>query len=213
MQNDNMLDFSSKYELIEPGTYEARIDAAEFKESNSGKKFIGITFVIREDVNQQSAGRLVWDNIWEGIVYRDSTGKVIKKADYDNLAPNQKASIKTSMEYNMFKLRKLVQCQDTDEFIVDENKVKTPNPEYKARFGNLEEVVMFLNGMNLQIQVTKYMDDASGFERNGVEYKGMKRTAVGPSKITVSPTYVNHMENNASQPNTTGEISEDDLPF
>lgn len=62
-----MLDFKGandrEYELIAKGTYEVVL-TAEWKEVN-GKKAINCKYLIRDDVEQNYQGRLVFDTIWE----------------------------------------------------------------------------------------------------------------------------------------------------
>lgn len=197
-------DFSEKtsYSLIDEGQYEMRIENADFKQSKNGKKYIGLTFKIRDDVNQDFTNRLIWDNIWENEVYRDSNGKRIKKDDYDKLQPNQRRSVTISYEYNDYKIRTLIQAQNADEYITNADGSKSENPNYKTKFNDIEEVVQFLNGIELSVKVTKYTDANSGEERNSIDYKNIKRTK-NPS----------NSDTNSSEINGSDLISDDDLPF
>lgn len=198
-----MFDYSEKKEFspIEPGSYEVQISNAEMKQSANGKNYIAVTFIIRDDVEQEFKNRYIWDNIWENDVYRNAEGKRIKKDDYNAMTPEQKQTISVTKEYDDIKIRTLIQAQDADSTILDMNGNRVPNPKYKTTFSNLEEVVMFLNGLNVIIQVTKYMDDKSGMERNGVEYKGIKRTrnhqTVNPA-VSQNPATVQQVQSNTN---------------
>ena len=208
-----MLDYSEKikFEPVEARDYELKIDSAEFKKNEAGKKYISIRYLIRKDVNQPNAGRFLFDSIWEGEVHRDKNGKVLTKEKYDALSTAEKSACVTTVEYNSFKIRSLVQAQDVDPYIGQGNN-KTENPEYKTRFDNIEEVVLFLNGMNILARVNKEFDDKQGEEKNTIDYKNIKRTKVHEENTAV---------NNGSglqvdiQPQTvnTEEIDDSDLPF
>lgn len=180
------LDFTEKksYSAIEAGEYEAYIDNAEIKTSQTGKHYIALTFIIRGDVDQPYKGRRLWENIWENDVYV-LNGKRIKKEDYQNLKPKDKEQVNISTEYSDFKIRNLIQAQDADE----EN--------WHTKFENMDEVVLFLNQMNLRIKVNKVADNSTGVEKNEVDFKGLKRTAV------VSMEKSRNLE----------KVDEDDLPF
>lgn len=178
---------SSGFELIETGVYELQIENAELKKTDNGKNYIGLTFVVREDVAQPFAGNKVWDNIWENEVHRDpqKKNKRIKKDDYEALSQTQKQNIITRMEYDDYKIRMLVHAQDADAEIIDANGNKTPNPNFKTRFGSIDEVALFLNGMCVQAKVLKYTDDKTGNERNSIDTKTIKRTSVSPAAPVV----------------------------
>ena len=183
MQNNDFMDYSEEavtFEVADTGVYELEIENAELKKTEGGKNYIALTFVIRDDVEQNFAGVKVWDNIWENEVHRDPNkkNKRIKKDDYEALSPTQKQNIITRMEYDDYKIRTLVHAQDVDKFIKDENGNEVQNPAFNTKFGNIEEVVVFLNGLCVQAKVLKYTDDKSGNERNSIEFKDLKRTSV-----------------------------------
>lgn len=191
MQNDFM-DFSEEavtYEIADNGIYELQIENAELKKTETGKNFIALTYVIRNDVEQNYAGVKIWDNIWENEVHRNPqlNNKRIRKDDYDAMSQAQKQNIITRMEYDDYKIRVLVHSQDADK----------DSENYKTKFGNIEEVVLFLNGMCVQAKVQKYMDDKTGKERNSIDYKAMKRTSVPLTESSIEQV----------------EVSEEDLPF
>ncbi|MBR3208849.1 MAG: DUF669 domain-containing protein [Bacilli bacterium] len=178
-----MFDYSEKrsFEPVEPGEYEVQITNAELKQSQTGKNCIAVSFTIRDDVEQNHQNRIIFENIWENDVYRrNDDGKRIKKDDYNAMSPQEKQAISIKKEYDDIKIRTIIQAQDNDETIIDANGNKVANPQYKTRFSNLEEVVMFMNGLNIRIKVTKYMDDKNGVERNGIDYNGIKRTKHHP---------------------------------
>ena len=119
-----MLDYSekTKFEPVEAGNYEAKIETAELKKTDAGKKFISVRYLIRKDVNQPNAGRYIFDTIWEVDIHKDpKTGKVIGKDKYDALSPADKAACVTTKEYNPFKIRTLVQAH---AYINGNKKVK-----------------------------------------------------------------------------------------
>lgn len=182
------LDFTEKksYSAIEAGEYEAYIDNAEIKTSKTGKHYIALTFIIRDDVEQLFKGRRIWENIWENDVYV-LNGKRIKKDDYQNLRPKEKEQVNITTEYSDFKIRSLIQAQDADE----EN--------WHTKFENMDEVVLFLNQMNLKIKINKVTDNTTGEEKNEIDFKGLKRTEFSLSKDS----------NNLEKLN----INDDDLPF
>ena len=183
---DNYMDFSEEasggYEVAETGVYELKIDNSELKKSSTGKNYIGLTFVIRDDVEQPYAGVKIWENIWENLVYRDpqKNGKRIKKTDYEAMSQAQKANIISRMEYDDYTIRMLVHAQDVDAEIEDADGHKTPNPNFKAKFESIDEIAQFLNGMCIQAKVVKYNDDKTGNDRNSIEIKTIKRTSVPP---------------------------------
>lgn len=169
------------FELAETGVYELKIDNAELKKSDSGKNFIALTFLVRDDVQQKFQNVKVWDNIWENDVFRDATtGERIKKAVYDTMSPEKKKNVTTSKEYDDFKIRKLIHAQDCDTTIKDANGNSIPNPAYQTRFGSIQEVVQFLNQMCVQAKVEKYSDEKTGQERNSIDYRSLTRTSVSP---------------------------------
>ena len=60
--------FSDKetYDLIPEGDYEVVLSTAEIRETNDkSKKFISCKYTIRTDVDQASAGRVIFENIWQ----------------------------------------------------------------------------------------------------------------------------------------------------
>lgn len=200
------MDFSeevtSSYQLADTGVYELQIEDAQLKKTDNGKNYIGLTFVVRKDVEQPFAGVKIWDNIWENEVHRDpATNKKLKKEIYEAMTPVQKQNVITRMEYDDFKIRKLVHAQNEDKEI-EENGVKKPNPNFKTKFpGGVDEVALFLNGLCVQAKVVKYTDERTGKERNSIQFTEIKRTSVSPISISadsVSPTV---------------DIADDDLPF
>ena len=60
------LDYSKneEYELLEEGWYEVYIDNAEIKTFDSGASCINLTHKVRDDVEQNSQGRLVFESVW-----------------------------------------------------------------------------------------------------------------------------------------------------
>lgn len=176
------MDYSEEvagFKLAETGVYELKIEDAQLKKSDKGKNYISLTFTIRDDVNQSFTGIKIWDNIWENEVHRDpATNSKIKKEIYEAMPLSQKQNVITRLEYDDFKIRKLVHAQDVDKVIMV-NGVKTQNPKFKTKFpGGVEEVALFLNGLCVQAKVLKYTDDKSGKERNSIVYSELKRTSV-----------------------------------
>ena len=169
----DFMDYSEEavsYEVADTGIYELEIENAELKKSESGKNFIALTYIVRDDVEQDFAGVKIWDNIWENQFFRDpqKNNKRIKKDDYEAMSPAQKANIITRMEYDDYKIRTLVHAQNADK----------DSPNYQTRFSGIDEVVLFLNGLCVQAKVLNYTDDKTGKERNSIEYKDVKRTSV-----------------------------------
>ncbi len=184
-QEQGFMDFSeevSSYELADTGTYELTIDNAELKKTDNGINFIALTIAVRNDVDQLFSGAKIWENIWENEVYRDpaQNGKRIKKDVYNAMSADKKQTINVSKEYDDFKIRTLVHAQDVDKTIKGTDGREQPNPNFKTSFKNIEEVVLFLNGMNFQAKVNKYLDEKSGKEKNSIDYKTIKRTTVSP---------------------------------
>lgn len=61
------IEFSNKdtYELIPEGDYEVVLASAEIKRTNDGtRQYISCKYTIRTDVEQPSAGRNIFENIW-----------------------------------------------------------------------------------------------------------------------------------------------------
>lgn len=182
-----MFDYTEEaksFALADAGVYELRIDNAELKKSDSGKNFIALTLVVRDDVQQKFQGVKIWDNIWENDVFRDSTtGEKIKKAVFETMSPDKKNNVTVTKEYDDFKIRKLIHAQDCDLNIKDANGNDIKNPEYKTTFGSIQEVVQFLNQMCVQVKVDKYNDEKSGQERNSIDYRSLTRTSVTPQPM------------------------------
>lgn len=174
-------DEAKSFTLADTGVYELRIDNAELKKSDSGKNFIALTLVVRDDVQQKFQGVKIWDNIWENDVYRDATtGEKIKKAVFETMTPDKKNNVTVTKEYDDFKIRKLIHAQDCDLNVKDANGNDIKNPEYKTTFESIQEVVQFLNQMCVQVKVDKYNDEKSGQERNSIDYRTLTRTSVTP---------------------------------
>lgn len=187
----DFMDFSEEavsYELADTGIYELIIDDAEIKKTENNKNYIGLIVAIREDVEQPFVGAKIWDNIWENEVYRNPqlNNKRIKKDDYEAMSPAQKQNIIVRMEYDDYKIRMLVHAQNADKYLKDADgkDTDTPNPEYKIKFGSIDEIAQFLNGMPFQAKILKYTDDKTGKERNSIDYKTIKRTSVQPAQET-----------------------------
>ena len=206
-----MYDFSNNNASFSPvasGDYEVIIDNAEFKQSKNGKNFIGIKFLIRQDVDQKFGGRYLFDNIWEDDVFYDKDGKVVNKDEYEKLPVERKSDIVVRREYKRYKIIKLVNAQDCDAKIKDAEGNTIDNPNYVTKFEDLDEVLQFLNQMPLIVNVSTYFDNRTGEEKNMIEYKGVKRTK-HPLNATLAVT-------DSSQPDSlvaSEEIDEDDLPF
>lgn len=173
----DFMDYSEEavsYDVADTGVYELQIENAELKKTDNGKNYIGLTIGIRNDVEQPFAGTKVWDNIWENEVYRNpqQNNRRIKKDDYEAMPANQKQNMIVRMEYDDYKIRVLIHAQNADK----------DSAEYKTKFGSIDEVALFLNGMPFQAKVVKYTDDKSGKERNSIDYKTIKRTSVQPAQ-------------------------------
>ena len=55
----DFMDYSEEavsYEVADTGIYELEIENAELKKSESGKNFIALTYIVRDDVEQDFAG-------------------------------------------------------------------------------------------------------------------------------------------------------------
>ena len=188
-------DFSkpvNNFELVETGTYELVIDKAELGRTETGLNYIGFTFIVRDDVDQEYAGTKIWDKIWENDVYRDTEGNKITKQKYDEMTPAQKQNVVITKEYNNYKLNVLVHAQDCDLQIEDENGNKIQNPAYITKFSNIEEIVLFLNGMCVQAKVLKVKSEKDGRERNQIDFNSIKRTSV--SKTVYNETVADDEE-------------------
>lgn len=163
-----MLDFSEKktYGPIVPGDYELSIDNAEFGRTESGINYISLTFTVRDDVDQEGQGSHIYDTIWENEVFvNKATGRTLSKDRYEKLQPNQKGSYYSDMQYADYKIRPLIQAQDADP----------ETPEYKTSFESMDEVVLFLNGLNIKASVGVTMDN-NNKEKNTIDYKKIRRT-------------------------------------
>lgn len=182
-----MFDYTEEaksYTLADSGVYELRIDNAELKKSDSGKNFIALTAVIRDDVQQKFQGVKIWDNIWENDVFRDATtnNKITKEA-YEGMSPEQKQNVKVTKEYDDFKIRKLIHAQDCDATIKEGNDVKD-NPNYRTKFESIDDVVQFFNQMCVQAKINKGTDN-KGKERNTIDFRSVVRTSVPPQADTL----------------------------
>jgi hypothetical protein len=58
-------DKNSAYGLIKAGEYEVMIQEATIKTTPSGKEKISLKYKIREDVEQESKGRIIFEDIWK----------------------------------------------------------------------------------------------------------------------------------------------------
>jgi hypothetical protein len=58
-------DKNSAYGLIKSGEYEVMIQEASVKTTPNGKEKISLKYKIREDVEQESKGRIVFEDIWK----------------------------------------------------------------------------------------------------------------------------------------------------
>ena len=52
-------------ELVKEGEYEAQIIKAELLAAETGTKYMNITYRIREDVEQEHQGEVVFDKLWQ----------------------------------------------------------------------------------------------------------------------------------------------------
>lgn len=62
--SDKKVDENTEFELIDEGTYEVVLEKLEPKTSKNGKRYINITFVIRDDVEQNFKRRKIWYTIF-----------------------------------------------------------------------------------------------------------------------------------------------------
>lgn len=173
-----MLDYSKKvsYGPVEPGEYELNIELAEFGQTDSGINYITLTFRVREDVEQPEQGSTFKDTIWENQVFvNKANNKTLSRDRYEKLPANQKGNYYSDMQYADYKIRPLIQAQDNDPELTDANGNTKPNPEYKTSFENMDEVVFFLNGLNIKAEVG-VTTDSSGKEKNTIDYKKVSRT-------------------------------------
>lgn len=71
-------DFEERFENkeVENGTYEVIINKITEDVAKTGTKFLNVSYVIRNDVNQRSQNFFVWDRIWEN----KQTGKYNHRA-------------------------------------------------------------------------------------------------------------------------------------
>lgn len=55
-----------EFELIKEGTYEVVLDTAEVRsyKSDSSKKYLSLKFIIRQDVEQPHAGRMIFESVF-----------------------------------------------------------------------------------------------------------------------------------------------------
>lgn len=66
--NENSYTFTKEvkeYSLIPEGDYEVRIEKAERKTLSTGKEKLTITYVVRQDVEQECKNRYVFEDIWQ----------------------------------------------------------------------------------------------------------------------------------------------------
>lgn len=59
--------FKTNYQvdLIKEGEYEAQIIKAELLAAETGTKYMNIAFEIREDVDQEHQGEIIYDRLWQ----------------------------------------------------------------------------------------------------------------------------------------------------
>lgn len=160
-------DFSgpSTYELVPDGWYEAVIDKAEIKKSaKSGKNYVSVTFKIRDNVEQNCRGRLIFEVI---------------AADQNNPAA-----------FDKIKLGNIVNTQKG-----------TPNE--KLQFQTNDEIVQWLNGLLLRINVTHEEGQGEYGPKNRIAARGYEKSQALPTVF------------GASQPAAAPAVNvmDDDLPF
>ena len=189
-----MIDINEKREyeteVVPAGEYECTITNAEFKDSpNTSKKYISLTFLIRNDVKQDCQGKRVFANIYQVNSYRYN-GKFLRKSTYESLSPTDKTQVVVIQEYQDDKVKALLLAQDADE------------GNRKTTFNSIEEIVLFLNGMNCIIKVdVKEPNDFHKTEWNDVDFRKITRT-----KHSTQLNAVN------AQPFSV-EVDDSDLPF
>ena len=177
-------------EVVPSGKYECCITNAEIKSSkNTSKQYISLTFTIRKDVKQECQNKNVFASIFKTNVYRRN-GKIIRKATYEALSPADKSQVIVTEEYQDNKIRALLLAQDADE------------GNRKTTFNSIEEIVMFLNGMNCLVTIdAKEPDDYHETEWNDVDFRNISRTE-------------HSTQLNASNPQVfSADIDDSDLPF
>lgn len=54
-----------EYELLKDGEYECVVDNIRIAETTTGKEYINLTFKIRDDIEQEYQGRLIFESIWK----------------------------------------------------------------------------------------------------------------------------------------------------
>lgn len=71
------MNFTTDYKvlLLKEGTYEARIEEAKYGKTESGAEYINLAFRIREDVEQEGQGEIVYDSLWKNKTTGDYTEK------------------------------------------------------------------------------------------------------------------------------------------
>ena len=193
---------SEGYSLVPAGEYEVYIDNAEIRTGKtSGKQYISLTFIIRDDIEQQCGGRYIFDSIFEVPTYVKD-GKYITKDKYNELSQGEKASVIVGKEWMRSKMKPLVNAQEIDNETLDKVKKGQIKDPRKFTFGSIDEALQILNGTNLIIKVTENSaDDYHDDNWNGIDYKGVKRSNNLPKKLGTT----NQIE--------VDEISEEDLPF
>lgn len=177
-------------EVVPTGEYECTITNAEIKESKTtSKKYVSLTFTVRNDVKQDCQNQNIFANIFKTNVYRRN-GKIIRKNTYENLSPADKSQVTITEEFQDNKIRALLLAQDADE------------GNRKTTFNSIEEIVMFLNGMNCLVSVdVKEPDDFHETEWNDVDFRKITRTK--------HSTQLNAAN---AQPFSV-EVDDSDLPF
>ena len=161
-----------------------------------------------------------------GMVFDDSFDtNLVDEGDYEVILKAEKKTVGTSGKEKLsldFKIRADVDQKFKNKHVFDDawqdkdnpfwfdliklNKlIKTQKglPNYKIDFKNVDECILFLNGIACIITVTKEFDEYSGQDRNRVKYLSY-RPSNHPVVATPAP---------AAEPAPADELPTDDLPF
>lgn len=114
------------YSLIKQGEYEVQIVGIDFRETSNGKEFLSIAMKIRDDVDQPSQNRLLFDNIWRekdnpDYFNRKRVGSLLGTQGKDIEAESIEEVIEILEGSYLIAVVSIVHNDYTD---MDENKVK-----------------------------------------------------------------------------------------
>lgn len=159
----------SEFELIDEGTYEVTLEKLDQKVSNkNGKvtKYMNVTFVIRDDVDQGFQKRKIWHTIFA----RDN-----------------------DVAFNFNAINEIIITQEG-------------RSDYKRHFRNLDEILQYLIGLHLRLDI--------GIEFN--QFKGKDDNIIVDGSFAPSEWDAAHRVSAKApteDPGAKYDVADDDLPF